>query len=172
MWLLWFAVVSVSVRVLMKMTCTQDSCGFFGSGGFIIFEVSEGQENFLISELLPVILLGVVGGLLGSVFISLNARLVAWRREYLAPHGAKAKVAEALLISVLTSGEPTQGGTAWIFLFSTLAQQAAPGVLLLWMTAVLCLGGACPGLSFLLPLLFPCQVQGWSAVGVNCAVVG
>jgi hypothetical protein len=33
----------------MKMTCTQDSCGFFGSGGFIIFEVSEGQENFLIS---------------------------------------------------------------------------------------------------------------------------
>jgi H+/Cl- antiporter ClcA len=51
-----------------------------------------------------VLLLGIVGGLLGSVFISLNARLVAWRREHLAPHGAKAKVAEALLISVLTSG--------------------------------------------------------------------
>lgn len=54
-------------------------------------------------QLLPVLLLGVIGGLLGTFFISLNARLVAWRRQHLLPHGSKARVAEALLISLLTS---------------------------------------------------------------------
>ncbi len=111
------AVVSVCVRALMKATCSKDSCGFFGSGGFIIFEVTEGQENFEVSEvswlqhrsarrllavrdalavwaahpqLLPVLLLGVVGGLLGSLFIAVNGRLAGLRRMYLAPHGPKA----------------------------------------------------------------------------------
>ncbi len=35
-------VVSVTLRVLMKM-CSKNGCGTFGSGGFIIFEVKEGQ---------------------------------------------------------------------------------------------------------------------------------
>lgn len=44
------------------------------AGGFIIFEISEGQDNYEIYELLPVLLLGVVGGLMGSSFIALNTR--------------------------------------------------------------------------------------------------
>ena len=36
------AVVTVTVRVLMK-ACSKHGCGFFGSGGFIIFEIEEGQ---------------------------------------------------------------------------------------------------------------------------------
>ncbi len=44
LWLMFFttAVVSVSVHLLMK-ACNNNGCGFFGSGGFIIFEVKEGQ---------------------------------------------------------------------------------------------------------------------------------
>jgi chloride channel 7 len=70
-------VVSVTVRVLMKL-CKDGSCGFFGSGGFIIFEITEGQDNYEFYELLPMLLLGVVGGLLGSSFNSLNAKLTKW----------------------------------------------------------------------------------------------
>lgn len=44
------AVVSVTVRILMK-ACSKHGCGFFGSGGFIIFEIEEGQENYEIYEL-------------------------------------------------------------------------------------------------------------------------
>lgn len=39
------------------------------------------QENFDIFELLPVLLLGVIGGLLGSWFTYLNESLAAWRKR-------------------------------------------------------------------------------------------
>lgn len=39
--------------------CTKHDCGFFGSGGFIIFEIEEGQDNYEFYELLPMLLLGV-----------------------------------------------------------------------------------------------------------------
>lgn len=39
------------------------------------------QENFDIFELLPVLLLGVIGGLLGSCFTYLNEGLADWRKR-------------------------------------------------------------------------------------------
>eukprot|EP00798_Chlamydomonas_sp_ICE-L_P013668 gene13668-19556_t len=77
--ILWYsffttAVVSVTVRLTQKV-CSKQGCGFFGAGGFIIFEIAEGQDNYELYELLPVMLLGVVGGLLGASFIALNGRL-------------------------------------------------------------------------------------------------
>ncbi|MEW5313527.1 MAG: hypothetical protein WDW38_005088 [Sanguina aurantia] len=96
------AVVSVSIRVLMK-ACSTHGCGFFGSGGFIIFKISEGQDEYEFYELLPMLLLGVVGGLLGSAFIVLNARLAVWRKHTLSKYGRRGKVLEGLAISVLTS---------------------------------------------------------------------
>ena len=95
-------VVSITVRVLMK-ACSHTGCGFFGSGGFIIFEIAEGQDNYEVYELLPMLLLGVVGGLLGSAFITLNTRLTRWRKMHLAVHGIKGKLLEALVISLITS---------------------------------------------------------------------
>lgn len=59
-------VVSVSIRVIMKRCWKQNGCGFFGSGGFIYFEIEEGQDTYEFFELLPMLLLGVLGGLLGS----------------------------------------------------------------------------------------------------------
>jgi hypothetical protein len=46
------------------------------------------QENFDIFELLPVLLLGVIGGLLGSSFTYLNEALAAWRKKGGLPHWA------------------------------------------------------------------------------------
>jgi hypothetical protein len=39
------------------------------------------QDNFEILELAPVLLLGVIGGLLGAAFTALNEQLAAWRKE-------------------------------------------------------------------------------------------
>lgn len=39
------------------------------------------QEAFDIFELLPVLLLGVIGGLLGSCFTYLNEALTDWRKR-------------------------------------------------------------------------------------------
>eukprot|EP01026_Neomeris_dumetosa_P067175 TRINITY_DN6542_c0_g1_i3.p1 TRINITY_DN6542_c0_g1~~TRINITY_DN6542_c0_g1_i3.p1 ORF type:complete len:536 (-),score=43.57 TRINITY_DN6542_c0_g1_i3:439-2046(-) len=86
----------------MKL-CQGSSCGFFGSGGYIIFEISEGQTTYELYELLPVLLLGVIGGLLGSAFNGLNAKLCQWRRDSLHPRGRRMKIMEAVFIACLTS---------------------------------------------------------------------
>lgn len=62
-----------------------------------------GQDEYEFYELLPMLLLGVVGGLLGSAFIVLNARLAVWRKHTLSKYGRRGKVLEGLAISVLTS---------------------------------------------------------------------
>ncbi|KAG1653076.1 hypothetical protein FOA52_007509 [Chlamydomonas sp. UWO 241] len=104
LWLMFFttAVVSVSVRVLMGM-CGTEGCGFFGSGGFIIFEITQGQDNYEFYELVPMLLLGVVGGLLGSSFVVLGAKLGEYRKRMWARYGVRGMIIEALLVSLLTS---------------------------------------------------------------------
>ena len=54
------AVVVVTLKAAMTL-CDDGACGHFGSGGFIIFEIQEGQEDFLVSELIPMAMLGVLG---------------------------------------------------------------------------------------------------------------
>jgi H+/Cl- antiporter ClcA len=85
----------------------------------VAFQISYPQNNYEIYELIPVLLLGVIGGLLGSSFISINSKLALWRKEHIFKYGPRARMIEGLLISLLTSG-----------------------------------------VSFLLPLMFSCQVRG------------
>lgn len=97
MWRVFFtsAVVAVVVRTAMSW-CKDERCGHFGSGGFIIWDVSElrsklcpsylpikflpflytlswfflflsGQEDYSFVELLPMAIIGVIGGLLGNI---------------------------------------------------------------------------------------------------------
>lgn len=100
MWRVFFtsAIVAVVVRTAMGW-CKSGKCGHFGSGGFIIWDVSElrselspfllsvqyqgfcfllflltgfifsGQEDYSFAELLPMAIIGVIGGLLGSNFV-------------------------------------------------------------------------------------------------------
>jgi H+/Cl- antiporter ClcA len=56
----------------MKTCAADTACGFFGSGGLIVYEMNEERQGFETHELLPVLLLGVIGGLVGSAFNHAN----------------------------------------------------------------------------------------------------
>ncbi|RRT81713.1 hypothetical protein B296_00001884 [Ensete ventricosum] len=79
MWRVFFtsAVVAVVVRSAMNW-CKSGKCGHFGSGGFIIWDISGlafylfGQEDYSFQELLPMAIIGVIGGLLGAFSIAFD----------------------------------------------------------------------------------------------------
>ncbi|XP_057467752.1 chloride channel protein CLC-d-like isoform X2 [Actinidia eriantha] len=104
MWRVFFtsAIVAVVVRAAMGW-CKSGNCGHFGSGGFIIWDVSGGQEDYSFEELLPMAVIGVIGGLLGALFNQLTIYITYWRRNYLHKNGNRVKIIEVLLISLVTS---------------------------------------------------------------------
>ncbi|CAI5975514.1 unnamed protein product [Closterium sp. NIES-64] len=104
-WRIFFtnAVVAMVLRACISL-CEGDRCGgSFGSRGFILFDRSKSRTDFGLLEVVPVALLGIVGGLLGGLFNHLNVKLCAFRKSKLHRHGAWVRVLEVLLISLLTS---------------------------------------------------------------------
>ncbi|KAK7405890.1 hypothetical protein VNO78_07502 [Psophocarpus tetragonolobus] len=104
MWRVFFtsAVVAVVVRAAMGW-CKSGKCGHFGSGGFIIWDISDGQEDYSFAELFPMAIIGVIGGLLGALFNQLTLYITTWRRNHLHKKGNRVKIIEACLVSILTS---------------------------------------------------------------------
>ncbi|KAM3356242.1 chloride channel protein CLC-d isoform X1 [Capsicum galapagoense] len=104
MWRVFFtsAIVAVVVRTAMGW-CKNGNCGHFGAGGFIIWDISGGQEDYSFAELLPMAVIGVIGGLLGALFNQLTLYVTHWRRNYLHKKGNRVKIIEACVISVITS---------------------------------------------------------------------
>ncbi|KAG6393136.1 hypothetical protein SASPL_147371 [Salvia splendens] len=104
MWRVFFtsAIVGVVVRTAMAW-CRSGKCGHFGSGGFIIWDISGGQEDYSFQELLPMAVIGVIGGLLGALFNQLTFHIAYWRRNYLHKRGNRVKVIEACIVSLITS---------------------------------------------------------------------
>ena len=102
------AIVSVTIRALMNSCKGEEDCGFFGGGGFIIFNTNEGgQSQYWLYELLPVSILGVLGGLLGASFNYINGKLTRFRIKYLYRNHQSdrryVKVLEAMLVAFITS---------------------------------------------------------------------
>ncbi|KAK3027245.1 hypothetical protein RJ639_041663 [Escallonia herrerae] len=104
MWRVFFtsAIVAVVVRIAMGW-CKSGNCGHFGFGGFIIWDISGGQEDYSFRELFPMAVIGVIGGLLGALFNQLTLFITRWRRNYLHKKGNRVKIIEVCLISVITS---------------------------------------------------------------------
>ncbi|XP_010546809.1 PREDICTED: chloride channel protein CLC-d isoform X2 [Tarenaya hassleriana] len=104
MWRVFFtsAVVAVVVRTAMGW-CKSGKCGHFGAGGFIIWDVSDGQDDYYFKELLPMAVIGVIGGLLGALFNQLTLYITSWRRNSLHKKGNRVKIIEACIISCITS---------------------------------------------------------------------
>ncbi|CAK9203106.1 hypothetical protein BDL97_14G008000 [Sphagnum fallax] len=104
LWRVFFtsAVVAVVVRTAMRW-CGNGNCGHFGSGGFIIWDISGGQDDYSFYELLPMAMLGAIGGLLGALFNQLTIFLSSWRRNVLHKKGNRVKIMEACLVSLITS---------------------------------------------------------------------
>lgn len=104
LWRVFFtsAVVAVVLRACMRW-CASGECGKFASGGFIIWDVHGGTGDYFSYELLPMAMLGLMGGLLGALFNQLTVYISSWRRNRLHPLGNRVKVAEACLIAMITS---------------------------------------------------------------------
>ncbi|KAF6138756.1 hypothetical protein GIB67_040888 [Kingdonia uniflora] len=61
------AVVVVVLRAFMEY-CNSENCGLFGKGGLIMFHVSDATVTYHAMDLIPVALIGVIGGVLGSLY--------------------------------------------------------------------------------------------------------
>lgn len=94
------AVVVVTLKALTGW-CAGNRCGYYGSGGFMLFEISQGQEDYETFELVPMAMLGVTGGLLGALFNQLNTRVSLWRKANIRTN--QEKMVEACLVALVTS---------------------------------------------------------------------
>ncbi|CAN6338239.1 unnamed protein product [Urochloa humidicola] len=95
------ATVVVVLRGFIEV-CRDGRCGMFGEGGLILFDVSAVTVRYHPGDLLPVTLVGVLGGVLGALY---NHVLHQVLRLYnlINAKGRWAKLALALSVSLLTS---------------------------------------------------------------------
>ena len=61
------AVVVVVLRGSMEY-CKGGGCGLFGEGGLIMFDVSGVSVMYHVVDLIPVVVIGIIGGVLGSLY--------------------------------------------------------------------------------------------------------
>uniref|UniRef100_A0A803NVQ6 Chloride channel protein n=1 Tax=Cannabis sativa TaxID=3483 RepID=A0A803NVQ6_CANSA len=95
------AVVAIVMRAFIQF-CSHGKCGLFGLGGLIMYDVSSAEAIFSASDILAVIFLGVIGGLLGSLYNYLVDKVV---RTYsiINEKGPVAKILLVMTIAILTS---------------------------------------------------------------------
>ncbi|KAH9331624.1 hypothetical protein KI387_003732, partial [Taxus chinensis] len=95
------AVVAVVLRGFIDY-CKNGRCGLFGNGGLIMFDVSSVTISYHISDLFPVIILGVFGGILGGLYNYLLDKIL---RIYslINERGPMFKLALTGIISIITS---------------------------------------------------------------------
>jgi len=65
--------------------CESGKCGLFVNGGLIMFDVSSVTMKYQFADLLPVVILGVIGGFVGAVYnylLGRTLRLYALINEY------------------------------------------------------------------------------------------
>lgn len=48
--------------------CKSGDCGLFGKGGLIMFDVSGVSVRYHVVDIIPVAVIGVIGGVLGSLY--------------------------------------------------------------------------------------------------------
>lgn len=95
------AIVAIVLRALIDV-CLRGECGLFGKGGLIMYDVTSADIPYHLWDVPPVILLGVVGGILGSWYNSLLEKVL---RIYnlINEKGTVFKIILACCISICTS---------------------------------------------------------------------
>ncbi|XP_078150425.1 putative chloride channel-like protein CLC-g [Carex rostrata] len=95
------AVVAVVLRALIDV-CKSGKCGLFGKGGLIMYDVTSENTAYRFYDLLPVIVLGAIGGILGSFY---NFLLIKILRIYnhINKRGRFYKLLLAAIMSICTS---------------------------------------------------------------------
>lgn len=69
------AVVAVVLRSLI-VYCRGGKCGLFGKGGLIMFDLSSTVSTYSTSDLVAVIIIGVIGGILGALYNHLVGKIL------------------------------------------------------------------------------------------------
>ena len=69
------AVVAIVLRALIDV-CLSGKCGLFGKGGLIMFDVYSANISYHIEDVPPVFILGVIGGILGSLYNCLSNKVL------------------------------------------------------------------------------------------------
>nr|AIY56605.1 CLC [Arachis hypogaea] len=95
------AVVAIVLRAAIQF-CATGKCGLFGEGGLIMYDVGSSKVTYSAGDVLAAILLGVIGGVLGSVYNYLVDKVV---RTYsiIYEKGAVFKIILVVTIALLTS---------------------------------------------------------------------
>ncbi|GMH04567.1 hypothetical protein Nepgr_006407 [Nepenthes gracilis] len=61
------AIVAIMLRAFIDI-CYSGKCGLFGTGGLIMYNVTSENVVYHLSDMPPVLLLGIIGGILGSLY--------------------------------------------------------------------------------------------------------
>ncbi|KAF8013131.1 hypothetical protein BT93_I1109 [Corymbia citriodora subsp. variegata] len=61
------AIVAVVLRAFIEY-CSTGNCGLFGQGGLIMFDVSNVTVRYHVMDIIPVTVIGIIGGVLGSLY--------------------------------------------------------------------------------------------------------
>ncbi|KAF5749594.1 chloride channel-like family protein [Tripterygium wilfordii] len=95
------AVVAIVLRAFIDL-CWRGKCGLFGTGGLIMFDVYSASMSYHLVDVPPVLLLGVIGGILGSLYNFLLEKVL---RIYnlINEKGIAHKILIACSISIFTS---------------------------------------------------------------------
>ncbi|KAL5699798.1 hypothetical protein ACHQM5_030652 [Ranunculus cassubicifolius] len=95
------AVVAVVLRGLI-VYCRSGKCGLFGQGGLIMFDIGSSVTTYSTPDLLAVIVLGIIGGVFGSLYNYLVDKVL---RAYtiINEKGPAFKILLVVIISLLTS---------------------------------------------------------------------
>ncbi|KAF5789813.1 putative chloride channel, voltage gated, chloride channel, core [Helianthus annuus] len=95
------AVVAVVLKSLIEY-CKNEKCGLFGEGGLIMFDINNSVPSYNTIDLLAIILLGVIGGIFGSIYNYLVDKVL---RTYsiINEKGPAFRVLLVIIISIITS---------------------------------------------------------------------
>ncbi|KAL9671934.1 hypothetical protein QQ045_009508 [Rhodiola kirilowii] len=95
------AVVAVTLRAFIQF-CSTGTCGLFGEGGLIMYDVSSASVNYSTSDILAVMLLGILGGIFGGLY-NYGVDKVVRTYSIINERGAGFKILLVMIVSLLTS---------------------------------------------------------------------
>ncbi|KAK7330045.1 hypothetical protein VNO77_24230 [Canavalia gladiata] len=103
MWRTFFtaAIVAILLRAMIDV-CLSGKCGLFGKGGLIMFDAYSASTSYHVVDLPPVFMLGVIGGILGSIYNLLLSKVLRLY-NFINEKGAIFRILLACLISMFTS---------------------------------------------------------------------